>query len=288
MASSLPLMAYHRRMALTFNVILDDMDVPPSKVRLLRHTPNRFFGRTLYALWRDGHPDFLIYQSTQEKKIRARLNSPYWASFVVTPAKSVVFVGLFAVTRSGSCPAGTIDPLTRRDITGEDFYTQTLVEASKQYIGRVFVDWGSGALSWAQKADNNKPKTILEITRVFQEDAFPGYSRFLANLSAIETLPEGWRIALQAARGIYLLTCPQTQEQYVGSATGADGFLGRWMGYVRDGHGGNIALKSRDPSDYQVSILEVSGSVATVEEILAAEGLWKAKLQSREMGLNLN
>jgi hypothetical protein len=54
------------------------------------------------------------------------------------------------------------------------------------------------------------------------------------------------------------------------------------------GHGGNVALKSRDPSDYQVSILEVCASSASVDDILATEQLWKAKLQSREMGLNRN
>lgn len=274
-------------MALTFNSILDDIGVAPTEVRLLRHTPDRFHGRTLYALWRDGHPDFLTYQSTQERKTRARLDSPYWASFVVTPAKSVMFVGLFAITRVGSCPLGTIDPLSKKDVTGEDLYTQALVQASKEYIGRVFIDWGTSAITWAQKADN-QPKAILEISRAFQEEVFPGYSRFIANLSAIETLPGGWLSALQAARGIYLLTCPVTREQYVGSATGADGFLGRWMGYVRDSHGGNIALKSRNPSDYQVSILEVSGSAASPEEILAAEGLWKRKLQTLDMGLNRN
>ncbi len=85
-----------------------------------------------------------------------------------------------------------------------------------------------------------------------------------------------------------MLTCPKTREQYVGSAAGADGFHGRWLSYARDGHGGNVGLKSRDPSDYQVSILEVAGSVATFEDILAMEALWKQKLQSREMGLNKN
>ena len=108
------------------------------------------------------------------------------------------------------------------------------------------------------------------------------------NLSTIAALPTGWLSALGSAKGIYLLTCPRTKEQYVGSATGEDGFLGRWLGYARDGHGNNVALKSRDPSDYQVSILEVSGSTATHEEILAAEQLWKAKRRSREMGLNKN
>ena len=71
-----------------------------------------------------------------------------------------------------------------------------------------------------------------------------------------------------------------------GSASGSVGFHGRWLSYARDGHGGNVGLKSRDPSDYQVSILEVVGSLATTDEILKLEDLWKRKLQSREMGLN--
>ena len=74
----------------------------------------------------------------------------------------------------------------------------------------------------------------------------------------------------------------------MGSASGDNGFLGRWLSYVQSGHGGNEGLKSREPSDYQVSILEVAGSAATTEEIREMESLWKTKLQSREMGLNRN
>lgn len=44
----------------------------------------------------------------------------------------------------------------------------------------------------------------------------------------------------------------------------------------------------RDLSDYQVSILEVAGTAATVDEILGMEIRWKEKLQSRQMGLNRN
>jgi hypothetical protein len=85
-----------------------------------------------------------------------------------------------------------------------------------------------------------------------------------------------------------LLTCPKTSEQYVGSATGEEGFWGRWQDYVETGHGGNVGLKSRNPSDYQVSILEVAGTALTTDEITRMEMQWKAKLQSREMGLNRN
>ena len=45
---------------------------------------------------------------------------------------------------------------------------------------------------------------------------------------------------------------------------------------------------SREPSDYQVSILEVAGSSASDDDILKMEGRWQSKLQSREMGLNRN
>jgi len=199
----------------------------------------------------------------------------------------VMFVGLFKVERVGSWPNGMLDPVTRDDVSGFDRYDQTAIEALSPFVGRVFIDWGGSAITWAQRA-HNQPKPILEITRVFQEEAFPGYTSFISNLSAIETLPSGWLAALRAARGIYLLTCPKTKEQYVGSATGEDGFFGRWTSYVRDGHGGNVGLKSRDPSDYQISILEVCGSGLSVEGIIACEQLWKAKLQSREMGLNRN
>ncbi|MHB1287512.1 MAG: GIY-YIG nuclease family protein [Leptospirales bacterium] len=84
------------------------------------------------------------------------------------------------------------------------------------------------------------------------------------------------------------ITCPRTKEQYVGSAYGEQGFWYRWMDYIANNHAGNVALKSREPSDYQVSILEVAGSPATMAAILKMETLWKSKLQSQEMGLNRN
>jgi hypothetical protein len=107
-------------------------------------------------------------------------------------------------------------------------------------------------------------------------------------LSKIEGLPKGWIEILKNTAGVYLLTCPKTKEQYVGKASGAEGFWQRWMQYVATGHGGNVALKSRDNSDYRVSILEVAGSSATSDDILKMESRWMAKLQSREMGLNRN
>lgn len=80
-------------------------------------------------------------------------------------------------------------------------------------------------------------------------------------------MPLSWQAVLKATRGVYLLAYPRTGEHYVGSAYGDDGFLGRWNEYAATGHGGNAGRRSRDPSDYLVSILEVAGSNMSAEEI---------------------
>ena len=155
-----------------------------------------------------------------------------------------------------------------------------------EFTGRLVIDWGPGTRSWGQKGTTDKP--IVELLRAFEEPAFPGYLEIVESLSAIPTLPGRWVDFLRQGKGIYLLTCPRTKEQYVGKADGADGFWGRWLNYATTGDGGNVRLKSRERSDYQVSILEIAGSAATADDILRMEMRWKAKLQTREMGLNGN
>ena len=174
------------------------------------------------------------------------------------------------------------------DIAGTcDLYKLVPMELLSDLVGRLFIEWGPGKRSWIQRADSGE-KPIVELHRSFQEPQFPGFLNFIEPLSNLDKLPRGWISALQSSRGVYLLTCPKTKEQYVGAAIGAGGFWTRWQAYATTGHGGNIMLKSRDPSDYHVSILEVAGSALSTDEIFAMEQLWKSKLQSREMGLNRN
>jgi hypothetical protein len=82
---------------------------------------------------------------------------------------------------------------------------------------------GPGTRAWVQRAERqNKPVTELRTT--FKEPPFPGFLGFLQALSTVDKLPKDWITSLRNARGVYLLTCPNTKEQYVGSATGHDGF----------------------------------------------------------------
>ena len=200
-----------------------------------------------------------------------------------------MFVGLYSAELIGPLEATLVDPSTGRELAAGSCNRYQLVKDDRlgEFEGKLFIDWGDGHRSWIQRP-HFQNKAISELRAAFQDPPFPGFNRFVKTLSDLENLPIGWKEPLRAARGIYLLTCPKTKEQYVGAATGAEGFMGRWQSYLETGHGGNVALKSRAVSDYQVSILEMASSTATQEDILSMESLWKTKLQSREMGLNRN
>lgn len=283
-------------MPLTFNQLLRSEGIDPGDVRLLRHQTDKVRGRTPYTLWRDDPGAFERYQNTQDSNQRAHFRGRYWASFVAPPDGSTLFVGLYHVHLVGTVPAGAIDAFTGRGVgedkgwTEYDQYACTRADALSDYIGRLFIHWGDTASSrraWKQRADL-QDKPIVELSRTFREEAFPGFTKLIRPLSEIEAMPGAWKEVLASSRGVYLLACPRTREHYVGSASGAGGFLARWRDYVANRHGGNAELKIRDPSDYLVSILEVAGSAASEADIIAMEGDWKLKLHSRAIGLNRN
>jgi len=273
---------------LLFNSLLRQLGIELSDVRLLRHQDQRAEkGRTPYQLWRDDRQAFEAYQSSQNVGNRSRLNpATHWASFVVTPTQETLLAGLYQsryrglndvdivwTHAEGVNPVGTCDVYElRRD------------ERAADLEGRVVIDWGAGTRTWIQRADS-QDKVVLEVAREFKEPSFPGFIHFIEPLSRIENLPSDWKSNLSNAKGVYLLTNPDTHEQYVGSASGELGFWGRWLNYVQTGHGGNVGLKA-SPSDYQVSILEVASSGAQRDDIVRLEELWKVKLKSKEMGLN--
>ena len=275
-------------MPIMFNMILRQAGFRLEEVRLLRHKDTRAVkGYTPYELWRDDRPGFDYYQSTQSMKNQTRLEAPFWAAFVGTPADETLFVGIYGVSNrrlldhdqpwpygGGIDKAGTCN-----------LYDLVLEQRLDDLIGRLLVEWGKGERSWIQRSDR-QDKPIIELRQKFDEPAFPGFLNFMQPLSKLDHLPRSWIGVLNANKGVYLLTCPRTREQYVGSASGIDGFWGRWQAYIATGHGGNVKLKSRDPSDYQVSILEVAGTAATENDILKMEQRWMEKLKSREMGLN--
>ncbi|MFM2293707.1 MAG: hypothetical protein RLZZ350_120 [Verrucomicrobiota bacterium] len=276
-------------MPIMLNTILQAAGFNLSDVRLLRHQDNRAAkDKTPYKLWCDNRQQFELYQATQGVKNENKMKASYWASFVGTPGDETLFVGIYRVRSKKLLERDTPKPhMDGVDEAGcYHVYDLAVEQRLEDLIGKMVIEWGEGTRSWIQRADNQN-KEIVELRRQFKEDDFPGFLNFIKSLSELEKLPTGWINVLKSSKGIYLLTCPKTKEQYIGSATGESGFFGRWQEYA-NGHGGNVALKSRDPSDYQVSILEVAGTALNAEQILDLEKMWKQKLQSREMGLNRN
>lgn len=278
-------------MSISFNGILKDHGLDPKHVRLVRHKDQRSSpGRSPYELWRDDPDAFHAYQSSQRISNRKKFSAPFWAVFVADAFDDTMFVGLFAASYRGVLEEDRPKPhvIGQVDLAGShDIYNLELDDRLRDLVGRLIIDWGAGERAWVQYADRQN-KGVLELRSMQSEPPFPGFINFIEPLSRLGKLPRGWTETLRSARGVYILTCPRTKEQYIGSADGEDGFWGRWMQYFKTGHGGNVGLKSRDPSDYQVAILEVAGTVADHKDILAMEGRWQRKLQSREMGLNRN
>lgn len=277
-------------MAIKLNTILSGAGLDLANVRLLRHKDNRAMkGRTPYELWRDAREQFDLYQSIQSIENREKLRAQYWASFVVTPSDETMFVGLYHSNYRGLLEKDTPMPhMDGVDRAGScDVWDLMLESNLSDLIGKLIIDWGPGGRAWIQRVDRQN-KDVTELRTEFKEPTFPGFLNFIEPLSKLDKLPKSWITALLSTRGVYLLTCPKTKEQYVGSATGEQGFWQRWQEYAQTGHGGDVALKSRDPSDYEVSILEVAGTASALEDIIEMEIRWKLKLRSREMGLNRN
>lgn len=171
----------------------------------------------------------------------------------------------------------------RREIEAFDL---EWIEKGHDYCERVLINWGTGTRAWSQWPIRN-PKQIIELRRSAQDPPFPGFSRFSSRISELSNLPASWIGALKAAQGVYLLVT-NDGEQYVGSATGSDGFLGRWRAYEANGHGENVLLKQRGHRDYTVSILEIASPDMAPVEVLTRETHWKEKLGVRAHGLNAN
>jgi hypothetical protein len=270
-------------MPIMLNSLLRNAGIPIEEVCLVRHQDGRADpGRSPFDLWRNDPPAFEAYQSVQGISQRGRFKGArYWAVFVGTPAGETVFVNLYRASYKGVLRKDMKQPhRSGIDKAGtRDSYDLRIDPRLGEFSGRLLVDWGEGAHAWVQRASRQN-KVITELHRAIKEPEFPGYLNLELRLSQLAGLSPGWIGALKAAKGIYLITCPKTGEVYVGQAGGKGGFWQRWLDY-RNGHGGNVAFKSRAPKDYLISILEVARSPCEPDELTAREQLWIRKLDAK-------
>lgn len=272
---------------MNFSDLLNIHGLEPHDVRLARHAGAK---GEIYRLWRNNPDGFDTYCRTQQRGKFGKQN--YVAHFVATPGGETLFTGLHHLQGFEEIGPGFMHPVTGDDIYETEsprpvLYSATGVQAFDQYIGKLIIDWGASARQWCQIA-NNKGKPILEIRREYVEPEFPGFAKFNCSSTEVSTLPESWKSVLAANKGVYVLVHKETQKQYIGSATGENGFLGRWLAYEANGHGGNTQLKRLSVPEFDIGILEVCASSDTAADIINREQDWKCKLGSRAFGLNSN
>jgi hypothetical protein len=274
-------------MPLTFNTILEQEGISPENTQIIRHSDKRIKDKTLFDAWHSERDLFEKYQSFQRPSKRFTIGG-YLASFVVTRTRETVFVGLYKVITARKAEERDRAPVLGIEVEPDDIVHE-LENTSLMlpYVGRLIIEPWRDAINHVKKATDRNPE-VRELRRQTYDEPFPGLLRFKRNISDMANIFPSWQERLREARGVYLLVCRATGHQYVGSATGQDGFFGRWLQYATDGHGGNVRLVARENSDYEATILEVAGSRDTSDEILELEKTWKAKLGSRVHGLNGN
>jgi hypothetical protein len=169
---------------------------------------------------------------------------------------------------------------------GRQMYDLERIQEMDDLSGRVVIDWGPGTRSWSQWISRrNKP--IVELRAQDNAPRFPGFEDYEATVSHVPTLPIPWQEALASVSGVYLIVTPGGQ-QYVGSAYGAGGLLGRSLNYVDNGHGGNQRLRKSPVFEATVRVLRIMDPSTPPDRVIAEEARWKHRLGSRAHGLNAN
>ncbi len=274
------------------NAIFRDNGLEVGDILLVRHQDRRMkAGWTPYRLWRDQPDIFLSYQGAQQAG-RFR-NGRILSAFVVDPLGCDLFAGLYEIgAERAPKPAGEWIPYFEEPTAGEGDVEYELVPiaAMQDLAGRLVIEWGAGTRAWVQRA-SNQDKQVIELRPKDHEVEWPGFGNLFLKDTDILHLAANWRAILASTNGVYLLTCPQTGAQYVGSATGQDGFLGRWVAYANGGDGGNVGLRAhrrQTSSTLQITVLEVFGSELSAADALEIETRWKRKLGTRAHSLNEN
>lgn len=289
--------------SLDLNALLRAEGIEPSDVIVLRHRPKEPELRKVFPwLIAERRELFDAFQCSHAPKVEQSLTrATYVASFFGNEAGKALFVGLYrneghARIRNDKLRAIPQNQQLARfgmDLTSsrEDclWFDLRPLDNLSDWSGRLICEWTGGERSWVRWADRN----ILPVHAIVEESLLvapmPRWQELVLDWTQLQALPTSWRAALRQWRGIYYIRDRASGKGYVGSASGQDNLLGRWLNYATSGHGGNKLLRGLNPDAFEFSILQLLQHDADVEEVVAAENTWKLRLHTREPdGLNQN
>lgn len=267
------------------------------KIMLTRNTKE--CGKSIAQVYKEG---FLKdYVSVQVDKVFDKCK--YIMAFIATEGDKCVYVAAYRIIAQS-----TLDEVKNiksiPDLGMPGFYEKSKlyyeleeIEFMPDLKDRLIISWGKAAVKWAQYL---APKEVIEILAEGYIKEFPGYDDLILDFSELKTIIDNkdanreWHRMLSNVAGVYLILDTVSGSQYIGSAYGKGGILGRWTTYAQNKHGGNqqlIALLELYPDRYlalQYSILKILPTALVQDDILKYESIYKKKLGSRVFGLNSN
>lgn len=267
--------------------------IDPKYVKLVRHGNKEIPVRETFV---DEREKFESYQSFQ--KPRKFGGARYIATFCPARGTTALFLGVWDIL--GFKENHQLTRRHHREIDRFGFparwheraawYDLSYRDDTADLSERLVIDWGKSTVSWVQSKD----KPVIEIKALHSIGEFVSYDDIQLDYVDLQRLCRQsdanptWVNALSAVNGVYLIRDTASGLLYVGSAYGDKGIFARWCHYARSGHGGNRWLKPLDPRNFEFSILEIAPSTMSADGVIERENRWKARLGTRESGLNEN
>ena len=278
---------------LYFSDVLRKVGLNPQRVKLIRHalTDKGF---------KDCYDKNMVLEYTRLQKQGFSKEYDYWCVFISGKGTLAKLFACYKIEGSvpdtrNVMPTGFPHP---EWFQGENaYYNLKYTDLMKDYEGRLTIDWGSSTRMWHQKGTTEKP--IISI-QADEKKVFAGFENLILTYDELKeivlnpTFYEAWHTALSSVNAIYLIVDMETGKQYVGSAYGKDGLLGRWSCYINSLHGNNKRMKElicdcpERYHQFQFSILQILPKTVTDDEVIRTESLYKKKLLSIPFGMNDN
>lgn len=268
------------------------LDVDADRIKLVKHVDHAPYYSIREIIKQNM---FELFQAEQSKIKKVFHNCDVIVSFIGLENNQAELWGVYKVlghrnyTRDDFQKTKDILIDIKRVFKNLIWYELEEVNDFRDLRQRLVVQWKS-TRGWVQGKDLD----IFEILPPTKVILFPGYQDVLLSFSEMKQIFENprahkdWKAALQANAGIYRIVDMSSGEIYIGSAYGSDGLWGRWSNYAKNGHGGNKLLKSRDPNNFQWSIVRTVSRSISERDVIKIEGIEKLKHGSRVHGLNDN